>query len=144
MASTITGAAAAPVYEPVRRWPRHKIDVPVRAVIHKSDRSLILEGRGTEVSEGGVCLWIDIELGLGDEIELQFTTPFSDKRIRVRSAVCNRNGYLYGVEFIPMGEKERSEVTRLRQTLNPFEDATHGSVGVKQSFSAPSTKRARL
>jgi hypothetical protein len=135
MAPIITDTAAASGYESVRRWPRHKIDVHVRAVIHKSDRSLILEGLGTEVSEGGVCLLIDIELGLGDEIELQFATPYSDKPIRVRSAVCNRNGYLYGVEFIPKGEKERSEVARLRQMLNPFENATHGSAGVKHSSS---------
>jgi hypothetical protein len=69
MAPTIADDAASPVYEQVRRWPRHKIDVPVRAIIHKPDRTLILDGRGMEMSEGGVCLLIDAELGLGDKIE---------------------------------------------------------------------------
>jgi PilZ domain len=135
MAPIISDAAASPVYEEVRRWPRHKIDVPVRAFIRKPGRTLILDGRGMEVSEGGVCLLIDIELGLEDEIELEFAPPYSGKPIRVQSLVCNRNGYRYGVQFIPEGDKERSEVVRLRQMLNPFEDTAHGSAGVKQSSS---------
>src|ERR1035441_6401160 len=60
------------------RWPRHKIDVPVRAVFNKPDR--ILDGRGMEMSEGGICLLMDAELGLGDKIELEFTPPYSGKR----------------------------------------------------------------
>jgi hypothetical protein len=146
MAPTIADDAASPVYEQIRRWPRHKIDIPVRAVIHKPDRTLILDGRGMEMSEGGVCLLMDAELGLGDKIELEFTPPCSGKTIRLRSEVCNRTDYFYGVKFIPESEKERSEVARLRQMLNPFKDATHGSVGSNRSSSAaaPSAKQADL
>jgi hypothetical protein len=94
-----------------------------------------------EMSEGGICLLMDVELGLGDEIELEFN-PYSGKPIRVRSEVCNRDGYRYGVKFMPEGKEERSEVARLRQMLNPFAEATHGSVGFKQSssYAARSTK----
>jgi hypothetical protein len=92
MAPTIADAAASPVYEQIRRWPRHKIDIPVRAVIHKPDRTLILDGRGMEVSEGGVCLLMDAELGLGDKIELEFTPPCSGKTIRLRSEVVKSRG----------------------------------------------------
>jgi hypothetical protein len=77
-----------------------------------------------EMSEGGICLLMDAELGLGDKIELEFTPPHSGKPIRVRSEVCNRTENRYGVKFIPEGMEERSEVTRLRQMLNPFEEAT--------------------
>jgi PilZ domain len=144
MAPIIADAAASPVYGQERRWPRHKIDVPVRAFIRRPDRTLTLDGRGVEISEGGVCLLIDIELGLGDEIELEFTPPYSGKPIRVRSLVCNRNENRYGVQFVAEDEKERSEVARLRQMLNPFEDATHGSPGVKHSSSSLSTTQVRL
>jgi hypothetical protein len=47
--------------------------------------------------------------------------PYSGKPIRVRSEVRNRNGYRYGVELVPEGEKERSEITRLCQMLTTFE-----------------------
>jgi len=80
-----------------------------------------------EMSEGGVCLLMDAELGLGDTIELEFTPPYSGKPIRVRSEVCNRTEYRYGVKFIPEGNEERSEVARLRQVLSPFEEATHAA-----------------
>jgi hypothetical protein len=119
---TIADAAALPVYEGKRRWPRHKIDVPVRAVIRKPDKTLIRDGRGMEMSEGGMCLFIGVELGLGEEIEVEFTPPYSGNPIRVRSQVRNRTGYRYGVEFLPEGKKERSEVARLRQMLKTFED----------------------
>ena len=140
MAPTIADDAASPLYEQVRRWPRHKIDVPVRAIIHNPDGTLILDGRGMEISEGGVCLLMDVELGVGDKIELEFIPPYSGDPIQVRSEVCNRTDYFYGVKFIPEGEEERSEVARLRQMLNPFDDGMHGSVGFKQgsSASAPS------
>ena len=146
MAPTIADDAASPVHEQERRWPRHKIDVPVRAVIHKPDRTLILDGRGMEMSEGGICLLMDAELELGDKIELEFTPPYSGKPIRVRSEVCNRTEHRYGVKFIPEGNEERSEVARLRQMLNPFEEGTHGSMGSKRSSSAPAppTKQAYL
>src|ERR1039458_9013544 len=64
---------------------------------------------------------IGLELGLGEEIEVEFTPPYSSKPIRVRSEVRNRNGYRYGVELVPEGMEERSEVTRLRQMLTTFE-----------------------
>src|ERR1039458_108092 len=126
MAPTITNDAASPVHEQERRWPRHKIDVPVRAVIHKPDKTLIRDGRGMEMSEGGMCLMcqlMGVELGLGDEIEVEFTPPYSGNPIRVRSEVRNRNGYSYGVAFVPEGKKERTEVARLRQILKTFEQS---------------------
>ena len=126
MATTIADVAALPVYEQERRWPRHKIDVPLRAVIHKADKTMIRDGRGMEVSEGGMCLMcqlMGVELRLGDELEVEFTPPYSGKPIRVRSEVRNRNGYRYGVEFIPEGKEERIEVTRLRQILKTFVQA---------------------
>ncbi|HLM79600.1 MAG TPA: PilZ domain-containing protein [Terriglobales bacterium] len=122
MAPTISDAVASPIYERERRWPRYRIDVPVRAVIHKPDRTLIRDGRGTEMSEGGMCLMMGAELGLGDEIEVEFTPPYSGKPIRVRSEVRNRTGYRYGVEFVPEGKKERSEVARLRLMLTTFQE----------------------
>jgi hypothetical protein len=126
MATTIADVAASSVYQQERRWPRHKIDVPVRAVIHKADKTMIRDGRGMEVSEGGMCLMcqlMGVELQLGEEIEVEFTPPYSGNPIRVRSEVRNRNGYSYGVQFVPQGKEERIEVTRLRQILKTFEQA---------------------
>ncbi|MGA7381311.1 MAG: PilZ domain-containing protein [Terriglobales bacterium] len=123
MSATVADAPVLPAYPQERRWPRYKIDVPVRAVVHKPDKTLIRDGRGTEMSEGGMCLVAGVELGLGDEIEVEFTPPYSGEPIRVRSEVRNRDGYRYGVEFVADDKEERSDVARLRQMLKTFAEA---------------------
>jgi len=123
MSATVADAPGLPAYAQERRWPRYKIDVPVRAVVHRADKTLIRDGRGTEMSEGGMCLSAGVELGIGDEIEVEFTPPYSGDPIRVRSEVRNRDGYRYGVEFVPDGKEERSDVVRLRQMLKTFAEA---------------------
>ena len=97
MAPTIADAAALPVYEQERRWPRYKIDVPVRAVIHKPDRTMIRDGRGMEMSEGGMVLYAGILLNPGDLLEIEFDTPTPS---RLPAIVRSRNGFCFGLEFI--------------------------------------------
>lgn len=45
-----------------RRAVRYKLDVPLRVVFRKEDAVLIREGRGTELSELGMCVWAPVEL----------------------------------------------------------------------------------
>jgi hypothetical protein len=61
-----------------------------------------------------------VELRVGEEVEIEFTLPYSAEPIRVSGAVRNRNGYRYGCEFIPEGQGERKDVARLRQVLQNF------------------------
>ena len=98
-------------YEQRRRWMRYKLDVPIRAIVHKIEKTIITEGRGTELSEGGMCLFAGVELSLG------FTPPYSGQPIRARGVVRNRDGYRYGVEFIIEDKKGREEVAHLREVL---------------------------
>ena len=37
-----------------RRWPRLPVDMPVRVVTSKGFSTTVVEGRGTEMSEGGI------------------------------------------------------------------------------------------
>ena len=36
-------------YEQRRRWMRYKLDVPIRAIVHKTEKTIIAEGRGTDI-----------------------------------------------------------------------------------------------
>jgi len=96
---------------------RYKLDVPLRVIFHKQDATLIREGRGTEISEYGMCVMAGVELKFGEEVEIEFTLPYSGEPIRVPGAVRNRNGYRYGCEFTLDGQGERKDVSRLRQAL---------------------------
>ena len=115
-----TAAGVSPSYLSKRRSVRYKLDVPLRVILHKEDASLVREGRGTEVSECGMCVMVGMELNLGVEVEIEFTLPFSGEPIRVAGAVRNRDGYRYGCEFIPDGTGERKDVERLRGVLQTF------------------------
>jgi hypothetical protein len=103
-----------------RRSVRYKLDVPLRVILHERDKTLIREGRGTELGEFGMCVLVGMELKVGGEVEIEFTLPYSGEPIRVSGAVRNRKGYRYGCEFIPDGQGEQKDVARLRQALQTF------------------------
>ena len=115
-----TVAALSPAYQSKRRSIRYKLDVPLRVILHKQDATLIRDGRGTEISEYGMCIMAGVDLKFGDVVEIEFTLPYSGEPIRVSSAVRNRVGYRYGCEFIPDGQGEQQVAARLRQVLQTF------------------------
>ena len=110
-------AGLSPTYQSQRRSIRYKLDVPLRVILHKQDATLIRDGRGTEISEYGMCIMAGVELKFGDVVEIEFTLPYSSEPIRVPGAVRNRDGYRYGCEFTLDGQGERKDVSRLRQAL---------------------------
>ena len=40
-----------------RRWQRHEIDLPVHVVLRNGVSRMLVPGRGTEISEGGMA-WL--------------------------------------------------------------------------------------
>lgn len=101
-----------------RRWPRHRIDVPIRVIVHGAGKTRVIVGRGNELSEGGMALTAGVELNPGDEAEVEFTPPYSGQPIRIRGAVRNRKGYRYGVEFLAESDREAQQVDQLRTMLS--------------------------
>lgn len=104
-------------FEVQRRWKRYQIRVPVRVVVHRGDVSTRVNGRGTELNEGGMCVFAGVELNIGDQLELEFTAPYSPEMLRVWASVRNRYGYYYGLEFLAENSGEREQVQRFRQVL---------------------------
>jgi hypothetical protein len=115
-----TAVGLSPSYQGKRRSVRYKLDVPLRVILHEQDKTLIRDGRGTELGEFGMCVMVGMELKVGGEVEIEFTLPYSGEPIRVSGTVRNRNGYRYGCEFIPDGQGARKDVARLRQVLQTF------------------------
>jgi hypothetical protein len=76
-----------------RRALRYKLDVPLRVVLQKEDAVLIRDGRGTELSELGMCVWAPVELKIEEELGIEFTIPFSGEPLRVSGIVRNRKAY---------------------------------------------------
>ena len=115
--ATQIGQQATHDYAMQRRWQRLKIDVPLRVIAMRSDKTQIVSGRGNEVSEGGLAVSAGIELRIGDEMWVEFTPPYSGEPIRVRAMVRNRTGYKYGVEFLSDTPDENERNARMRELL---------------------------
>lgn len=80
-----------------RRWTRLPVDMPVKVVTSKGFSSTIVEGRGTEISQGGMELYAGIMVDPGDMLEIEFDVPVHS---RLTAIVRSRNGYCFGLEFI--------------------------------------------
>lgn len=100
-----------------RRWERFRLDLPLRLVVHR-EKTTIVNGRGSDISEGGLLIFAGIELKEGEEIFVEFTPPYSSDPIRVRGVVRNREGYKYGVEFLWNSPEEEEQTTRFRHLLH--------------------------
>lgn len=108
--------APQPGYAKVRRWPRYRINVPVRVVVQRPEKTVIASGRGMELNEGGMSVFAGIELRKGQRIEVEFTPPYGQP-LRARGTIRDRNGYNYGVEFLLLSHEDKLQAEQIRQVL---------------------------
>jgi PilZ domain-containing protein len=100
-----------------RRWPRHKLDLPVQVVAHGPTNVATAQGRGSELNCGGMAVSGGVELAIGAQIEVEFTPPCSAQPVRVRCFVRNRQRNTYGVEFITENDSDYENVGQIEATL---------------------------
>ena len=115
MATEVAGAHTA--FTQMRRWPRYKLNVPLRVVVDTGEKVRIIDGRGTELNEGGMRVFAGVELKVGNLISIEFTPPYSGEPVRVRSEVRNRSGYTYGIEFLQETAEDCVRVEQIRFAL---------------------------
>jgi hypothetical protein len=80
-----------------RRWERQIVDLPVKVGIYRSSEPVLIPGRVTEMSEGGMSLYAGMSLKPGDLLEVEFELPAPRT---VQAVVRNRTGYNFGLEFV--------------------------------------------
>ena len=81
---------------PPRRWERQSVDLPVTVGIRRDAETVLIPGRVTELSEGGMSLYAGMALNPGDLLEIEFEVPART----VQAVVHNRTGYNFGLEFV--------------------------------------------
>jgi hypothetical protein len=88
-------------YQYPRRWSRQSVNLPVHVALRFDRATLLVPGRGTDMSEGGMALVAGIPARPGDVVEVDFQTP---RLAKVRGIIRNRDGFSFGVEFLkPLG-----------------------------------------
>ncbi len=101
----------------LRRTPRYNVDVRLRLIVAKGDKNAVVHGRGNDISENGMALFVPHDLELDQTLEVEFTLPYSRQPLRLRIAVRNRTGYRYGVEFQSLTVPQKEEILRLCKAL---------------------------
>lgn len=107
-------------FDTFRRWPRYRLDIPVRLIADKCGKVAIVQGRGNELNEGGLTLFAGIELSLDEHISVEFTPPYAGGAIRARCIVRNREHYRYGVEFLTENDEDQDNSDSIRAVLRGY------------------------
>ena len=93
---------------PQRRFPRFQFHENVRIGITKGDQPTYVDGRATDLAEGGAGVSTNSKLEVGDTVHLQI--PLSPGPLRLPARVCYRYGSGYGFEFVGLGIPEREYI----------------------------------
>lgn len=101
-----------------RNGTRQRMDVPVRVIVHSSEKTLAIEGHGKTINESGMAVFAGVELPPEANVEVEFTPPLPSHPVRVKCGVCNRNGYYYGLRFLADSGDEHRQVMLLRLSLS--------------------------
>ncbi len=121
MAQTEMAAqAVTSVYRTMRRWPRLKIQVPVTVIIRKPHKTVFIDGRGTDLNDGGIAVFAGTELPIGAEVEISFTPPYRGEPLVARTIIRDRRGYTYGMEFLMDSKVDAQRVMKIREVLQAF------------------------
>jgi hypothetical protein len=86
-------------YREKRRWRRSSLNAPVRILTP----TLVIDGFGIKVSEGGMYLFAAANFPIGDTVGIEFRTPTTDRVVRAFGTIRSRAVYLYGLDFVPAG-----------------------------------------
>jgi len=106
------------IYATARRWPRFSVDLSLRVRVPGSVENEYVLAHGREVSQGGMALYVPLEMEIGDVIELELSFPGVDEPVKLRATVRNRRGFIYGVEFLnPTPEQQNVILTNLHQLV---------------------------
>jgi hypothetical protein len=100
-----------------RRWQRYRLNLPIRLIFNNDGKTKIMAGRGNDMSEGGVLVFAGMELKTGDEVQIEFTPPFSAGPVRAKGVVRHRRGYNYGIEFLLENDADREQTEKFRSLL---------------------------
>jgi c-di-GMP-binding flagellar brake protein YcgR len=92
-----------------RRWKRVPLDVRVKVIVVEDEREIVIHGRSTQISEGGMGTTLTHEVPKGTVATLIFKLPGNDERA-LPAEVKYRNGFRCGFEFLGISAPQRKEL----------------------------------
>lgn len=100
-----------------RRWERLAVIIPVNITVFLNGQRLSLRGEASDISRGGMRLFLTRELESGTSLILEFLIPYNTMEFVVRGVIRNRVGFTHGVEFLNSTPYQQQMIER---TCNVF------------------------
>lgn len=100
-----------------RRWRRYKVDLSVRVKAWRGGAFQTVDGRGSDLCEGGMALEISQQLQIGETVTVELQLPYSEHPMMLTGVVRNSRGTNFGIEFVGLSEAQRQAIVRLCESL---------------------------
>lgn len=104
-----SGIAAS---EEERRWERQSVVIPVNVTIFLDGQRSSFRGQASDISRGGMRLFLTRELPFGTSLTLEFLIPYQTAEFIIRGVVRNRDGFTHGVEFLNLTPHQQQMLER--------------------------------
>ncbi len=105
--------------EEQRNHPRFRVDIRLRVITGIASAGKAYFGRGSDISEGGMRVFVPADLEIGEAVTLELALPYCDRKVLVRGVLRNRMGFSYGVEYsASTTEEERQVIARACRALS--------------------------
>jgi len=100
-----------------RRWERYQVKIRTKITLNTNGETLCFYGEASDVSQGGLRLFMPRDLEPGIIVLMEFSLPYNSRVMAIRGLVRNRGGFSYGVEFMKPTAYQRDTITQLCKTL---------------------------
>src|SRR6516162_11723600 len=88
------------VKQDARKWERHTTSILVDVTVFLNGGRSNHRGEASDISRGGMRLFLTRELDPGTSLVLEFLIPYQAVRFNLCGVIRNRDGFNHGVEFI--------------------------------------------
>ena len=100
-----------------RRWERHAITIPVAVSLLVNGERTKFHSQATDVSRGGLSVFMTREIAIGVSVQLEFLLPYSSSPLLVRGIVRTRHGFNHGIEFVNPTPEQQEVLERTCKVL---------------------------
>jgi hypothetical protein len=105
-------------HEEDRRFRRYRVDIRLRLITGPANNHRTIFARGSNISEGGLRVFVPADLVLGELVTLELMLPYSEQKIVIRGFLRNREVFSYGVEYAASTTAaEREQISRACKAL---------------------------
>jgi hypothetical protein len=102
-----------------RRHPRYRADFPLKATALGEDGYAEIQGRCSDIGQGGIGTILNGEVPSGEVVSLELHLPSSLKSLAVRAIVRYQKGFVHGLEFLGLSDEQQLAINTFCTGLEP-------------------------